>query len=159
MFLSEYLPGVRRRGREFGLTTTIWTIGHGDRSFDDVERNLAEHGVTMIVDVRHDPEKPKNADFSRRRLEDLAAEAGIGYRWMGTTLGRRSFSVDSGALDDLVALATVAPTVILGGNSDPILCHRSTTLAPALRARDFEVVHFVADGSTRRHESPLPFDQ
>lgn len=113
----------------------------------------------MIIDVRRDPEKSRNPDFSRRRLEDLAAEAGMGYRWMGTTLGRRSFSADSGALDDLIALATVAPTVILGGNPDPTACHRSMTLAPALRARNLEVVHLLVDGSTRRHESPLPFDQ
>ena len=159
MLLSGHLPGVRRRGRELGLTTTIWTIGHGDRSFDDIERGLAEHGVTMIVDVRRDPEKARNPDFGRRRLEDRAAEAGIGYRWMGTTLGRQSFSTDSGALDDLIALATVAPTAILGGNPDPTACHRSTTLAPALRARNLEVVHLLADGSTRRHESSLPFEQ
>ena len=159
MFLPGHLPGVRRRRRERRLTTTIWTIGHGDRSFDDVERNLAEHGVTMIVDVRRDPETPARPDFSRRRLEDLATEAGIGYRWMGPTLGRRSFSSDSGALDDLIILAGVAPTVILGVKPDPTPCHRSTVLAPALRARDIEVVHILADGSTRRHESPLPFDQ
>mgnify|MGYP001820051626 FL=1 len=88
MLLSGHLPGVRRRGRELGLTTTIWTIGHGDRSFDDIERGLAEHGVTMIVDVRRDPEKARNPDFGRRRLEDLAAEAVFGFRWLGSTLGR-----------------------------------------------------------------------
>lgn len=139
--------------------TTIWTIGHGDRSFDDVERDLATHGISFIVDVRRDPDTPKTPDFSRRRLEDRAAEAGIGYRWMGSTLGRRSFSEESGAIDDLIALAAVSPLVILGGKPDPTPCHRSAALAPALRARDVEVVHILGDGSTRRHESPLPFDR
>jgi len=78
---------------------------------------------------------------------------------MGSTLGRRSFSEDSGAIDDLIALSAVSPLVILGGKPDPIPCHRSTVLAPALRARDVDVVHILADGSTRRHESPLPFDR
>jgi len=113
----------------------------------------------MIVDVRHDPDRPKTPDFGRRRLEDLASEAGIGYRWMGASLGRRSPAETSSGLDDLIALAAVSPTVILGGKQDPTGCHRSTTIAPALRARDVEVVHILADGSTRRHESPLPFDR
>jgi uncharacterized protein (DUF488 family) len=159
VLLSGHLPGIRERGRDSRLTTTIWTIGHGDRPFDDVERHLAERGVTMIVDVRRDPETPRRPDFGRRRLEDLATEAGFGYRWMGATLGRLSFSADSGALDDLIALATVAPTVILGAKPDPTPCHRSTALAPALQARGIEVVHILADGSARRHESTLPFDE
>ena len=159
MLLSGHLPGICGRGREHGLTTTIWTIGHGDRTFDDIERNLADYGITLIVDVRRDPDTPKTPAFSRRRLEDLAAGAGIGYRWMGSNLGRRSFSEASGALDDLIALATVSPTVILGAKPDPAPCHRSTAVAPALSVRGVEVVHILGDGSTRRHESPLPFDR
>ncbi|MGB9357489.1 MAG: DUF488 family protein [Acidimicrobiia bacterium] len=159
MLLSGHLSSIRGRRREHRLTNTIWTIGHGERSFDDIERDLATHGISLIVDVRRDPDTPKTPDFSRRRLEERAAEAGIGYRWMGATLGRQSLSEDSGAIDDLIALATVSPIVILGGKPDPDACHRSTVLAPALQARDVAVVHILADGSIRRHESPLPFDR
>ena len=159
MLLSGHLSSIRGRRREHRLTNTIWTIGHGERSFDDIERDLATHGISLIVDVRRDPDTPKTPDFSRRRLEERAAEAGIGYRWMGATLGRQSLSEDSGAIDDLIALAAVSPIVILGGKPDPDACHRSTVLAPALQARDVAVVHILADGSIRRHESPLPFDR
>ena len=65
----------------------------------------------------------------------------------------------AGAVEDLLALASASSTVILGREPEATLCHRSTTIAPALIARGVDVVHLLADGSTRRHESPLPFDQ
>ena len=113
----------------------------------------------MIVDVRSEPDDPRASDFNRRRLEDLAADAGIGYRWMGAALRSDPETDMAGAVEDLLALASVSSTVILGRESEATLCHRSTAIAPALRARGVDVVHLLADGSTRRHESPLPFDQ
>lgn len=159
MCLPGHLPRVRERERERRLTVTIWTIGHGDRSFDDVERQLSAVGITMIVDVRSEPDNPRASGFGRRRLEDLAADAGIGYRWMGAALRDDPETDMAGAVEDLLALASASSTVILGREPEATLCHRSTTIAPALIARGVDVVHLLADGSTRRHESPLPFDQ
>jgi uncharacterized protein (DUF488 family) len=62
-------------------------------------------------------------------------------------------------IEDLIALASVSSTVILGREPEASRCRRSTVVAPALRARGVEVVHLRSDGSARRHESPLPFDQ
>ena len=112
----------------------------------------------MIVDIRSAPEDPRS-EFSRRRLEDLAADAGIGYRWMGASLGHGSEDNLSGGIEDLIALASVSATVILGREPEASRCWRSTAIAPALRARGVEVIHLLPDGSSRRHESPLPFDQ
>ena len=113
----------------------------------------------MIVDVRSEPDGSRSSEFNRRRLEDLAHEAGIGYRWMGTSLHGESATTAENGLDDLIALASVSPTVILGREPDSERCRRSTIIAPALRDRGVEVVHILPDGSTRPHESPLPFDQ
>ena len=113
----------------------------------------------MIVDVRSEPDDPRSSDFNRRRLEDLAADAGIGYRWMGASLRHDSETDMAGGVEDLIALASVSSTVILGREPEASRCRRSTAIAPALRARGVDVVHLLPDGSTRRHESPLPFDQ
>ena len=153
------MPRVRERGQERSLTTTIWTIGHGDRSFDDVERQLAAIEITMIADVRSEPDDPRSPDFNRRRLEDLAADAGIGYRWMGASLRHDAETDMADTIDDVIALASVTSTVILGREPEASRCRRLTAIAPALRARGIDVVHLLPDGSTRRHESPLPFDQ
>ncbi|MGB5167302.1 MAG: DUF488 family protein [Acidimicrobiia bacterium] len=159
MRLPRHLSRLREREQERRLTTTIWTIGHGDRSFDDVERQLAAAGITMIVDIRGEPGELRSPDFNRRRLEDLAADAGIGYRWMGTSLRHGSEADMAAGIEDLIALASVSSTVILGSDPEASRCRRSTVIAPALRSRGVDVIHLLPDGSTRRHESPLPFDQ
>jgi len=62
-------------------------------------------------------------------------------------------------LDDLIALASVSSTVILGREPEASRCRRSTAIAPALQTRGVDVVHILPDGATQRHQSPLPFDQ
>ncbi len=158
MFLPRHLPGFRRREWEQRLTTTIWTIGHGGRSFDTVERQLSDVGISLIIDIRAEPDDPHAPDFARRRIERLAADAGIGYRWFGVSLGSDTPSDLTGGIADLVALASVSTTVVLCREADAAACRRSTLIAPMLRDRDIAVVHLLADGSTRRHEAPLPFD-
>ena len=141
------------------MTTTIWTIGYGQRPFDDIERDLADLDISTIIDVRARRDDPRNPDYDYRRLEEFAAEAGIGYRWIGSTLGEESPVEIGTAVDNLIAIATASRTVVLCRESDPSQCHRSTVIAPALTARDIAVVHILSDGTTRRHESPLPFDR
>jgi len=152
------MPGVRRREREQRLTTTIWTIGHGDRSFDQIERYLNDVGISMIVDVRREPDRSSSNDFRRRRIERLAADAGMGYRWLGGSLGSDLPTDRRAGLADLMALASMAATVVLCREADAVTCRRATVIAPMLSAGGIAVVHILADGSTRRHETPLPFD-
>lgn len=153
------MPRLRRRSRGQRLTSTIWTIGYGKRSFDDVERDLAGLDISMIIDVRTRRADPRAPDFDHRRLEELADEAGIGYRWMGSTLGEEAAAEAGTALDDLIAIASASRTVVLCRETDASLCHRSTVLAPALRTRGIAVVHILPEGVTRPHETPLPFDR
>lgn len=159
MLLPGHLPRLRRRQRRWRLTTTIWTIGFGERSFDDVERELVHLDISMIVDVRTRRDDPGVRDFDHRRLEELAAEAGFGYRWMGSTLGEDSVAEVGADVDDLIAIAEASRTVVLCREPDAEQCHRSTVIAPALGVRDVAVVHILPNGITRPHESPLPFDR
>lgn len=135
----------------------IWTVGHGDRSFDDVERHLSAVGISMIVDIREEPDDPHAPDFHRRRIERLAADAGIGYRWLGVSLGGEAAIERTDAIAELIALASVSTTVVLCREADPAACRRSTVIAPMLLERDVGIVHILNDGSTRPHEASLPF--
>ena len=98
-------------------------------------------------------------------MEGLCEEAGVGYRWLGATLGgkpedgspvgpARSGFDDS--IDELVELAAASPTVIMCAEREPGACHRSTIVGAALYARGIEVVHILGDGSTRPYEPQLP---
>jgi uncharacterized protein (DUF488 family) len=138
--------------------TTIWTIGHGDRAIEDIDRDLTAHGISTIVDVRRAPADPLAPQFDRRHLETFASQSDRGYRWMGLTLGRGAeYGLDD-AIAELVALATVGRTVVMCKEPDPENCHRSTMIAALLRKRDVRVLHIMPGGDTRPDEPHLPLE-
>ena len=67
----------------------VHTIGHGADDFGAFERRCATNGITTIVDVRSEPYSRHATDFVKERLEQLCAESGLGYRWLGNHLGGR----------------------------------------------------------------------
>jgi uncharacterized protein (DUF488 family) len=153
---------------------TIYTVGHGTSRFDPLAELLGDHGIATIVDVRSQPYSRHAPDFTKRRLEELCAAAGIGYRWMGDHLGgrpadpsllgpdgtpdARAMTRDPGfraALDTVAALAAGARVALLCAEESPSGCHRSTLLAPALIDRGCRVVHLSHDGSAAPHQERL----
>lgn len=137
---------------------TIWTIGHSDRDFDSVARDLERHGVQTIVDVRSAPYSRHAPDFTKGELEVAAASAGFGYRWLGGRLGGRPpaapEALESG-VREVAGLAATSHVVLLCSEANPLECHRSSALAPALTAAGYSVVHILADGAATPHQDPL----
>ena len=136
----------------------VWTVGHGDRDFDDLARTLAVHGVRTIVDVRSEPYSRFAPDFTKGELEVAAASAGFGYRWLGDRLGGRPLPTASqleSGLGELAGLADAGEVVLLCAEADPANCHRNTHLAPALVARGYHVVHILGDGAATPYQEPL----
>jgi uncharacterized protein (DUF488 family) len=153
----------------------VWTIGHGDRSFPDVERELVAESIATLVDVRSRPYSRHAPDFAKAALAEWCADASIHYRWLGEGLGGRpddpalslpsgkpdlvamaASAVFLGGIEELVAVAMTSPTVILCAERDPAKCHRSTLIAPALEGRGFTVIHLLGEGRKVRHQSALP---
>ncbi len=146
----------------------LFTIGHGNAPFTEIERLLRIHGVAMLIDVRSNPYSRFSPDFRQRTLTNLTAAAGIGYRWMGDRLGGRiTYEPDGGAdvgpgapsfesaLADVLTLNQGGPVALLCAERNPDHCHRSALLAPALEALGAEVYHILEDGSARRHQPTL----
>jgi uncharacterized protein (DUF488 family) len=155
---------------------TIWTVGHGDGEFVDLEHRLAPHGIATIVDVRSEPYSRRAPDFTKDRLPDLAAEAELAYRWLGRGLGGRpkdprlrrpdgtpnfeairSSEPFRAGMAELEAVATASPTVVLCAEVDPGRCHRTTLVVPALEPLGFTALHVLGDGTVVRHNPELPF--
>jgi uncharacterized protein (DUF488 family) len=143
----------------------VWTIGHGAGSFTDLEHRIVPHEISILVDVRSQPYSRHAPDFTKRDLEALSDEAGVGYRWMGATLGGKPDQGPVGpdragfdeSIEELIELAESTPTVILCAELEPGACHRSTLIGAALDRRGVEVLHILGDGTIRHHEPPLPF--
>lgn len=77
---------------------TIFTIGHGTRSIQDLVNILQSAGIRKLIDVRSFPRSRANPQFNREGLvicEELAA-AHIEYIWLGPNLGGRRNSNQPG---------------------------------------------------------------
>jgi uncharacterized protein (DUF488 family) len=75
--------------------TTVWTIGHSTRTFDDFSATLADASIELVVDVRRLPGSRRYPQFDSAELERELAERGIAYRWIAALGGRRRPSADS----------------------------------------------------------------
>ena len=152
----------------------VFTIGHGHDDFGAFAQRCAGQGIRTIVDVRSEPYSSHAPDFTKARLEAICAATGLGYRWLGRTLGGRPSDPElldaqgrpdpdrvrvapgfAGGLAEVEGLVATGPLAILCAELDPDRCHRTTLIAPELVALGYRVVHIVADGSTRPYQPPL----
>lgn len=152
------------------MPACLFTIGHSSHPPDRFAALLQRHGVACLVDVRSQPASRHVPHFARRAMEGWLPAAGIAYRWMGAALGgrprdpglygpdgrpdyaRRAQQPDfTAAIRDLLNLAAVQPVAIMCAERDPLHCHRTLLVTPALLAQGAGVTHLMADGTTIGH--------
>jgi uncharacterized protein (DUF488 family) len=149
---------------------TIYTIGHSDRPFPTFLRLLRAHGVELLVDVRRHPGSRKHPQYNREALAEALAEGGIGYVFLGDTLGGRRSAAGPAeespnrglthpsfrnyadymrtaefrrGVEDLLALAAGRKACVMCSEGWWVKCHRRL-LADALVARGVEVRHITS---------------
>jgi uncharacterized protein (DUF488 family) len=144
----------------------IFTVGHSTRTAEEFLALLHGWGVRRVVDVRRYPGSRRHPHFSRDRLEQDLAAAGIAYVHAVELGGRRTPAPDSpntawrsasfrayadhmGSaafrewLERLIAWAPAADTAIMCAEAVPWRCHRQL-IADALVARGVEVLDITA---------------
>ena len=67
----------------------ILTVGHSNHEEGEFVELLRGAGVELIADVRRYPGSRRQPHFERTALAAVLLEAGIGYRWLGESLGGR----------------------------------------------------------------------
>ena len=147
-------------------STTIFTIGHSDHDTESFVDLLRQHGITLVVDVRSQPYSRWASQFNREPLEEHLETAGLGYRFMGDSLGGRpsdpgfynAGSPDYGrmesapdyqsGIDDLLDLGSHHRVAVMCSEGDHKECHRHRLISQTLLKRGARVVHIKPDGQT-----------
>lgn len=157
------------------MTAKLYTVGHSNRSMEDLIAVLRSAGITTLVDVRQHPQSQRHPHFGSDNLRDVLAAAGIEYHWAGRQLGgqrtpqpesvhralreegMRAYAdhMDTDGFKrgatQLLGLADRAPTAILCAERDPMQCHRSL-IADYLTLQGVEVIHLLAPGQAQAHQ-------
>ena len=157
--------------------TTVYTIGHGTRTIDELVELLTAAGITRLVDVRRMPGSRRHPHFAREALEVSLPAAGIAYDWRGEGLGgRRSRKEIAGAsrhpawkneafrnyadymdsdefrlaLEQLESDAQHEPIAVMCAETLWWRCHRRL-IADALVVGGHDVIHLLGPGKTQAH--------
>ncbi len=148
------------------MNTTVWTIGHSTRSFDEFVELLATYELQTVADVRRLPGSRRLPQFDQDTLAQSLAEVGIGYRWFPELGGRRRARKDShntawrnlsfrGYADhleseefahgfqELMTLAKEKRITLMCAEAVWWRCHRGL-IADVLRIRGVEVLHILS---------------
>jgi uncharacterized protein (DUF488 family) len=148
----------------------IFTIGHSNRSWEDLVETLQRHRIGFVVDVRTDPHSSFSPQFNIEVLTQLLPKAGIKYLHLGRELGARRTDphlltagrVSYPKVRQTPGFKTAIARIEKGaeeGNRlgllctevDPLDCHRFPMIAYQLTRDGFEVLHILRDGGIKTH--------
>jgi uncharacterized protein (DUF488 family) len=152
----------------------VYTVGHGNRSLDELVATLAAAGVVRLVDVRRYPGSRRHPQFGRDALAASIPRAGLAYDFRGDVLGGRRDGAPSSrhpawrepsfrayadymdtpafrdALAALEADAAREPLAFMCAERLWWQCHRRL-VADALALRGAEVIHLLEPRSPCPH--------
>jgi uncharacterized protein (DUF488 family) len=153
------------------MTHEVFTIGHSNHTLQRFLELLALHDIRLICDVRSTPYSRFNPQFNREPLRAALEAAGIGYVYLGESLGGKprepGYPPDDAArfaliaasdrfrsgLDRLVRQSQARRTAVMCAEKDPARCHRGLLICPNLSAK-VTIRHILADGSLAAHPDP-----
>ena len=152
----------------------VLTVGHSNHPWDVFVGLLQRHAVTVLVDVRSVPYSRFNPQFNRNRLECELPSCGVRYVFLGRELGARSDDPacydETGrvqydrlahkpafrrGLDRIVQETARNRVALMCAEKEPLSCHRTILVAPALERRGVEIEHILADGTLEPHTHAL----
>lgn len=135
------------------LQTTIWTIGHSNRSIEKFLELLNEHKIQVVMDVRSFPTS-KIENFKKEQMEKWLPQNGIEYVWLGKELGgyRRGgykkhmrTKIFREGIRRLLEIAQKKRACIMCMEVNPKYCHRRF-ISAHLERKGFKVQHILEKG-------------
>lgn len=152
---------------------TIWTVGHSNRTLEDLLELLRSQEIQMLADVRHFPGSRRLPHFNKENLSESLPKAGIEYIHFVELGGRRRTRPDSpnkawrnesfrgyadymmtpefhAGIDRLLKVARQKRTAIMCAEALWWQCHRSM-IADFLKAAGHTVIHILTAKKTEEH--------
>jgi len=153
----------------------IYTIGHSNKSSEEIVNLLKKHSIELLVDVRSFPYSKYVPQFNREKFSLALAESRITYWYAGDHLGGRPKDptcykngklpegkanylelVDYGEfakrswykneIDHLIKKAKEHRTAIMCSEEDPNRCHRHHLITKTLLGEGLAVWHIRGHG-------------
>ncbi len=144
--------------------STIFSVGHGNKSTGQLLAELKAHGIEYVMDVRSKPYSRHNPQFNRQVLETMLETHNITYLYLGDQLGGlpddpacyRDGKVDYDLLKEkdffregLERLITAGrkglKVAVLCSESDPAQCHRSKLIGQELMQHGIVTNHILSE--------------
>lgn len=146
--------------------TSVFTVGHSTHTLDRFLRLLLPLRVDTVVDVRSAPFSRMAPEFNRAHLEKALPKTGLGYVFMGDTLGGRpkdpsQYDEDGRALyylmaqepdfnraiDVLIDRSASHRMALMCSEGRPEHCHRYLLVTRVLHRRGVNVRHVDPAGN------------
>ncbi|MDZ7372657.1 MAG: DUF488 family protein [candidate division KSB1 bacterium] len=145
------------------LRWELLTIGHSNRSPEELVRLLKQNGVELVVDVRRFPSSRQYPYFQRDQVAATLQAAGIAYCWMGDLLGGFRTGGYEGymgteafnrGLELLLQRASQRRAAVMCAERLFFRCHRRF-IADACVRWGWRVLHIVDEGRVSAHRGAL----
>lgn len=155
------------------MKTTVWTIGHSTRTFDEFVALLEAYELQAVADVRRLPGSRRLPQYDQDTLARALARHRIEYRWFPALGGRRRARPDSHntawrnqsfrgyadhleseefaqGFEELLQFAKRKRTTLMCAEAVWWRCHRGL-IADVLRIRGIEVLHIMSADKAVEH--------
>lgn len=153
---------------------TVYTIGHSTHPAAEFIRILQSFGIDLLADIRTIPRSRHNPQYDQTELQKLLSAAHVEYVHLTELGGLRHAKKDSvniawknqsfrgyadymqtpefsGAVENLISLATKQRAAIMCSEAVPWRCHRSL-VGDALLVRGVQVEDIMAESVSKPHK-------
>lgn len=131
-------------------TTTIFTLGTGNRSINEFIDILKKNKIQVVIDVRRFPTS-RFEDFKKERLGSICKNEGIDYVHLGNELGgyrkggyeeyTKTKDFQCG-LNELLKFAQKKVVCIICAETLPWRCHRRF-IGERLLEKGYRILHII----------------
>jgi uncharacterized protein (DUF488 family) len=153
--------------------TTIYSIGHGNKKFEEFIQELKSFDIQFLLDIRSKPFSKWNPQFNQNELKFKLELNKIKYVFVGDTLGglpedRSCYDFNGKVVYDLIKekdffkeglerLTTAnekqIKIAIMCSESKPEECHRSKLIGQELLKKKISLKHIISDKMVKSQEA------